>query len=372
MNGERSDSWLRRAGGAALGVGREVLRSAGPALRAFWGVARPVLKRALEFLLALIIVFEEWGWRPLADLLGRLARWRPWAAVESVIIRLPPYAALVVFALPTVLLLPLKFLALFLVANGQIFLAGLLFVAAKLVATALVARLFMLTQPALMQIGWFASVHDTLMPWKEALVERVHAVVAVARRPYLEGALQAAGGCAGPTLAADHAGAQVADARRRRPRARPQQQTPAQPQGALVDAAVEPLVTSMFVLAAGGGGFAGRRAGARCGEAQDLDDPVLDGACHLEAQGPIAVHLQREARLILAGGAGRRGRDGAHVVRQRHRRHIGADADLRLVERCPGAGVGELEGAVVGELLGRRRAGHGGARTVGGERRCRA
>jgi hypothetical protein len=175
MNEERSESWLRRAGGAARRVGREALRRAGPALRAVWGVARPILKRALEFLLALVIVFEEWGWRPLADLLGRLGRWRPWAAVESVIIRLPPYVALVVFALPTVLLLPLKFLALFLVAQGQIVLAGLLFVAAKVVATALVARLFMLTQPALMQIGWFASAHDTVMPWKDALVERVHA-----------------------------------------------------------------------------------------------------------------------------------------------------------------------------------------------------
>jgi hypothetical protein len=133
-----------------------------------------VLKRTLEFLLALIIVFEEWGWRPLAELLGRLARWRPWAAVESVIIRLPPYAALVVFALPTTLLLPLKLLAIFLVAKGQMVLAGLLFVAAKVVATALVARLFMLTQPALMQIGWFAWTYDTVMPWKEALVERVH------------------------------------------------------------------------------------------------------------------------------------------------------------------------------------------------------
>lgn len=160
---------------AALLGAREVARRAGPALRAFWGVARPVLERALEFLLALIIVFEEWGWRPLADLLGRLARWRPWAAVESVIIRLPPYVALIVFVLPSALLLPLKFLALFLVTKGQIFLAGLLFVAAKVVATALVARLFMLTQPALMQIGWFAWAHDTVMPWKDALVERVHA-----------------------------------------------------------------------------------------------------------------------------------------------------------------------------------------------------
>lgn len=146
-----------------------------PALAGFWRVVGPVLKVVLEILLALIVVFEEWGWRPLAELLGRLARWRPWAILESYIVRLPPYAALVVFVLPTTLLLPLKLLAVFLVARGQLVLAGLLFAFAKVAATALVARLFMLTQPALMQIGWFARGYDTLIPWKEALVSRVRA-----------------------------------------------------------------------------------------------------------------------------------------------------------------------------------------------------
>jgi hypothetical protein len=42
------------------------------------------------------------------------------------------------------------------------------------VATALIARLFLLTQPALMQIGWFARSYDTVMPWKDTLVESVH------------------------------------------------------------------------------------------------------------------------------------------------------------------------------------------------------
>ena len=166
---------MHRLGVRAALLAREAWRRLVPLLRAGWAVARPVLRTALEILLALIIVFEEWGWRPLADLLGRLARWRPWAAVESVIIRLPPYAALVVFALPTLLLLPLKLLALLLIAKGQVILAGLLFVAAKVVATALIARLFMLTQPALMQIGWFAWTHDTVMPWKDALTARVRA-----------------------------------------------------------------------------------------------------------------------------------------------------------------------------------------------------
>jgi hypothetical protein len=134
-----------------------------------------VLRHALEIVLAVIIVFEEWGWRPLAELLAQLARWRPWAVVESVIVRLPPYAALLVFALPTALLLPLKLLALVLVAGGHTFLAAALFVAAKVVGTALVARLFMLTQPALMQIGWFARAYNILMPWKEMLLAEVRA-----------------------------------------------------------------------------------------------------------------------------------------------------------------------------------------------------
>jgi hypothetical protein len=129
----------------------------------------------LQIALALLLVFEEWGWRPLADRLGRLARWGPWAQLEYGIARLPPYAALFVFALPSLLLLPLKFLAVFLVARGQIALAAILFAGAKVFATALVARLFMLTQPALMQIGWFAWGYETFMPWKEALVDRVRA-----------------------------------------------------------------------------------------------------------------------------------------------------------------------------------------------------
>jgi hypothetical protein len=158
---------------AALPLVGRIAHATGTTLRAAWRVVRPILARCLEIVLALIILFEEWGWRPLADLVGRLAQWGPWSRLETAIARLPPYAALVVFALPSTLLLPLKFAALFLIARGQIVLAGVLFMAAKVVATALVARLFMLTQPALMQIGWFAWAYDTVMPWKHALTEYV-------------------------------------------------------------------------------------------------------------------------------------------------------------------------------------------------------
>jgi hypothetical protein len=160
---------LRRVASTALGAAR----LAGAALLALWRLARLVLRWTVQIVLALLILLEEWGWQPLSELVGRLARWQPWARAEIAIARMPPYAALVVFVLPSALLLPLKFLALFLIAKGQLVLAGLLFAAAKVGATALVARLFMLTKPALLQIGWFAWGYDRFVPWKNALEEYV-------------------------------------------------------------------------------------------------------------------------------------------------------------------------------------------------------
>ena len=165
----------RQRGGVALRRLGEMLRRAGVVAVAAWRIAKPPLRTALQILLAVLLVFEEWGWRPLADLLGRFARWRPWAALEHAIARLPPYAALVVFVVPSALLLPLKFLALFLVANGHMLLAGILFRPPRPWTTALIARVYLLTEPALMQIAWFAWAHDTAMPWKDALTARVRA-----------------------------------------------------------------------------------------------------------------------------------------------------------------------------------------------------
>lgn len=131
------------------------------------------LRRTLEVLLALIVLFEEWGWRPLARMLARLAEWRPWARVESAIAGLPPYAALIVFALPTALFFPLKLVAFYLIANGQAAMATAVFALAKVLGTALFARMFQLTQPALMRIPWFAWSYNLFVPWKEALHARI-------------------------------------------------------------------------------------------------------------------------------------------------------------------------------------------------------
>jgi hypothetical protein len=133
------------------------------------------LRRFVEALLALLILFEEWGWEPLKRAMAWVMRWAPLAWVERRIAALPPYAALVVFFLPTLLLLPVKLAALWLIAQGHKFLGLLVIVAAKLVGTALVARLFQLTQPALMRLPWFARLYLRWTVWKEALLVRVRA-----------------------------------------------------------------------------------------------------------------------------------------------------------------------------------------------------
>jgi hypothetical protein len=132
-----------------------------------------LLRHFFENLVALIFLFEEWGWQPLAELLGSLNRWRPWRLVERIIATLPAYAALTLFVLPTALLFPLKLFALVLITTGHKLAAGVLLLTAKIAGTALLARIFELTQPTLMQIGWFAKTYRRLIPWKNAIHARI-------------------------------------------------------------------------------------------------------------------------------------------------------------------------------------------------------
>jgi len=134
------------------------------------------LRRGFEAVLALVILFEEWGWEPLQRGLGWVARLPPLAWLERGIAALPPYAALAVFAGPTVLLLPVKLAALWLIGSGHAGLGLAIIVIAKLLGTALLARLFKLTQPALMKLDWFALCYGRWTRWKDALLVRVRAL----------------------------------------------------------------------------------------------------------------------------------------------------------------------------------------------------
>ena len=136
------------------------------------------LRAFATWLIALIILFEEWGWEPLARVLGLLAKLPIIGWLERGIARLPSYAALALFFVPAVLLLPIKLLALWIIGRGHALLGIAVIIAAKVAGTAVVARLFMLTKPALMRLAWFERLYIRWTAWKEALLTQVRASAA--------------------------------------------------------------------------------------------------------------------------------------------------------------------------------------------------
>jgi hypothetical protein len=134
-----------------------------------------VFRWILTPFIALLLLFEEWGWEPLAALMQLMARLPLWAWCERRIARFPPWAALLTLGLPAVALFPVKLLALYFLGRGQASIGFAILIAAKIVGTAVVARLFHITEPALMQMPWFAKWYPRWKIWKDALMAQVRA-----------------------------------------------------------------------------------------------------------------------------------------------------------------------------------------------------
>ena len=136
---------------------------------------RRALKGVFTWAVALVILFEEWGWEPLGRLLARLGRLPFFAMLERRIQALPPYASLAAFGAPMLLLLPVKIAALWLVARGHAVLGLAVILFAKVAGTALAARLFTLTHPSLIRLEWFARLYARWTAWKDGVLLRVRA-----------------------------------------------------------------------------------------------------------------------------------------------------------------------------------------------------
>ncbi|MEC5213372.1 hypothetical protein RCH06_001918 [Polaromonas sp. CG_9.5] len=121
----------------------------------------------------MFLLFEEWGWEPLAAVFAALGRLPVWRQLERLIVRLPPWAALLAFGVPVLALIPIKLLAVYLLGQGHVATGLGIIVLAKLAGTAFAARLFQLTQPALMQIQWFASLYVPWKIWKDYKLRQV-------------------------------------------------------------------------------------------------------------------------------------------------------------------------------------------------------
>lgn len=129
------------------------------------------LKRALEIALvpfaAAIVFVEQVLIRYLNAMMAALARLKWVARFEAWLVTLPPWAAVLTFALPSILILPVKLSALWFVAHHRFMLAFASVAAGKIFATAIVARLYRILRPTLMQLGWFAWADTRFFRWRD-------------------------------------------------------------------------------------------------------------------------------------------------------------------------------------------------------------
>jgi len=136
---------------------------------------RSRLLAPLLYVVALLLLAEQWLWETGSRAAAGMAAWPPFHALEALMRRLPPWAALLAFALPGLLLFPIKLLALLAIAHGHPLAGVAVFVVAKLGGAMVVARIYVLTLPSLLALVWFARWHNRFIMFKDQLIARLRA-----------------------------------------------------------------------------------------------------------------------------------------------------------------------------------------------------
>jgi hypothetical protein len=140
------------------------------------------LKRAIELLFvpvaATIVFIEETLLRYLGLAMAAIASWPPVARLEAWLRDLPPRWALLAFVTPSLLVIPIKLSAIWFALNDQYGLALASVVVGKMLATALVARLYLVLRPNLAKMAWYLRAEVWLFDWRDRLYAFVRALPA--------------------------------------------------------------------------------------------------------------------------------------------------------------------------------------------------
>lgn len=142
--------------------------------------------------LAILFLVEAWLWEHVGAALARLVAALPIeplrVALRALVARLPPFAVLFVFVVPALLLLPLKFVALALVAKGKLVSASAVFLGAKTAGVGVTAFLFDACRARLLEMAWFEQLYRFVLrvrDWAHARIDpyklRIKAVAAALR-----------------------------------------------------------------------------------------------------------------------------------------------------------------------------------------------
>ena len=133
--------------------------------------------RPFWVVLALLFLLEAWLWDRLHPIVARIVGVIPWGRIKPALIRLvdrlSPEATLVVFVIPFIVLLPLKFLEFWFLAHRQWVAAIVVLVLAKLVGLGVTAFIFEVTKHTLLQMAWFRRLYEFFLWAREWAHEKI-------------------------------------------------------------------------------------------------------------------------------------------------------------------------------------------------------
>jgi hypothetical protein len=132
------------------------------------------LARILYFIAVVVLAFEEWIWNHASALLRRIGNLLPFRWIEGWVRRRTPPQALSLFVLPILVVLPLKGVALGAIGHGHMALGIAVLSLDKVIGTAVFARLWQITEPAITTYGWVRAGRDAFLRLRQRLYDWLH------------------------------------------------------------------------------------------------------------------------------------------------------------------------------------------------------
>ncbi|HUL01280.1 MAG TPA: hypothetical protein VLX29_10575 [Nitrospirota bacterium] len=132
-----------------------------------------VIRLILVILAAIWLLFEDWVWDTIVDLMAEVGRLKIINRFESFVARQNQYLLLTLFTFPFLIVIPAKLYGLFLITNGKVIRGVIIFVVAEVLITSLLTRLFIISKDKLLQIKAFETSYYWLKDKKEWLYSEV-------------------------------------------------------------------------------------------------------------------------------------------------------------------------------------------------------
>lgn len=119
------------------------------------------MKQVFDFILSIaaacVFLVEEYLWKTTLRGMNYLATYPFVQRIEERVKCFPRWAALIVFTIPFIAVVPTNYAEYIYISHGRIGGAVLMFLLGKIIFTALFARIYMLTRPQIITYWWVAK-----------------------------------------------------------------------------------------------------------------------------------------------------------------------------------------------------------------------